>query len=75
MTPAYPSDLKRASIGGLVRLDIVVSSKGTVEDISVIGGNPILAESASRAVKKWKYVPADAQTTIRVNVVFDPHHD
>lgn len=74
VTPDYPWDLKRASIGGMVRLDIVVSPGGSVNTVSVVGGNPILAECAIKAVKKWKYSPADAETSVRVNVAFDPHH-
>ena len=74
VTPEYPWDLKRAYIGGMVRLDIVVSPGGSVDTISVVGGNPILAECAVKAVKKWKYTPADSETNVRVNVAFDPHH-
>jgi TonB family protein len=72
--PDYPADLKRAAIGGLVRLDIVVAPGGKVEDVVVAGGNPILAESAVRAVKRWKYAPASSSTNLRINVRFDPHH-
>ena len=71
--PDYPWDLKRAYIGGMVRLDVVVSPAGSVDTISVVGGNPILAECAVKAVKKWKYTPADSETNVRVNVAFDPH--
>jgi TonB family protein len=73
VTPDYPWDLKRAYIGGMVRLDVVVSPGGSVDTISVVGGNPILAECAVKAVKKWKYTPADSETNVRVNVAFDPH--
>ena len=74
VSPDYPGDLKRAFIGGMVRLDIVVSPGGSVNTISVVGGNPILADCAVRAVKKWRYTPADAETNVRVNVKFDPRH-
>jgi TonB family protein len=70
--PEYPLDCRRANIGGLVRLNIVVSARGTVDRVEVVGGNPILAESASRAVKQWKYAPASSSTNIRVNLHFDP---
>ncbi len=72
VAPVYPPDLKRASIGGTVRLDIVVSPKGHVDYVQVAGGNPILVEAATRAVKQWKYAPAAASTNIRVNLRFDP---
>ena len=74
VSPDYPGDLKRAFIGGMVRLDIVVSPGGSVNTISVVGGNPILADCAVRAVRKWRYTPADAETNVRVNVKFDPRH-
>jgi TonB family protein len=72
--PAYPPDLKRALIGGVVRLDVVVNAHGVVDYVQVAGGNPILADAAVKAVKQWKYAPAAATTNIRVNVHFDPTH-
>jgi len=71
--PDYPWDLRRAHIGGIVRMDVVVSPRGSVDTIDVIGGNPILAETASKAVKRWKYAPADAETVVRINVEFNPN--
>ena len=71
--PEYPWDLKRSHIGGIVRLQIVVTPRGAVDSISVIGGNPVLVETSIRAVKRWKYAPADSETTVRVNVDFDPN--
>ena len=68
----YPWDLKRAYIGGTVRLDVMVTPRGNVESVSVVGGNPILADVAARTVKKWQYAPADAATKLRINVEFDP---
>jgi len=74
VAPVYPPDLKRAAIGGFVRLDIIVNPYGAVDYVQVAGGNPILAEAATRAVKQWKYVPASSSTNIRVNFRFDPTH-
>ncbi len=70
--PEYPWDLKRAHIGGVVRMVVVVTPRGTIDSISVIGGNPVLVETALRAVKRWKYAPADSESIIHVNVNFDP---
>ncbi len=70
--PEYPPDLRRALIGGMVRLDIIVNAKGAVDFVQVAGGNPILAEAATRAVKKWRYAAAASATNIRVNLRFDP---
>jgi TonB family protein len=71
--PDYPPDLKRAYIGGTVRLNLLISPSGTVEGVSVLGGNPVLAEAAVRAAKKWKYVAAPSKTSARVDFVFSPY--
>jgi TonB family protein len=60
--PAYPPTLKNLHIEGLVRLKATVLPNGSVSDIEVIGGNPILVENAVRAVKSWKYAVAPSQT-------------
>jgi TonB family protein len=73
-SPRYPLMLKEAHIGGVVRLEIVISPKGNVDSISPLGGNPVLVEASSAAVKKWKYVPADSETKTQVEFTFDPTH-
>jgi TonB family protein len=72
---AYPSILKSKGIGGLVRLKVYVKPDGSVRDTEVLGGNPILAESAQRSVMQWKFSPAGAETAIELSVTFDPHAD
>jgi len=72
--PDYPWDLKRAHIGGVVRMILIVNPHGSVDSISVIGGNPVLVDTAQRAVRRWKYSPADSESIIHVNVDFDPTH-
>lgn len=72
--PGYPMTLREAHIGGVVRLEIVISPKGTVDSVIPIGGNPVLVEAASAAVKRWKYAPADSETRTQVEFTFDPKH-
>ena len=72
--PEYPWDLKRAGIGGLVRLDVTISPRGLVDTVTPVGGNPILVDSASRAVKRWRYAPAESGTEILINIEFDPRY-
>src|SRR5437870_13082933 len=69
--PQYPAELKRAYIGGMVRLDVMISPRGTVKTGLIVGGNAVVAECAANAVKEWKYGPADAETSVRPNVKFD----
>jgi TonB family protein len=70
--PGYPMTLREAHIGGIVRLEIVISPKGTVDSVVPVGGNPVLVEAASAAVKRWKYAPADSETRTQVEFTFDP---
>jgi TonB family protein len=70
--PAYPQDLQRRAIGGIVRLKVVIAANGGVEHVDVLGGNPILGESAAAAVQKWKYAAANSRTTMEISVPFDP---
>jgi TonB family protein len=70
--PEYPELLKRARIGGLVRLRAWILPNGTVSNVEVLGGNPILAQNAVEAVKKWKFVPGPMQTTDDISLNFNP---
>jgi TonB family protein len=70
---AYPSILKSKGIGGVVRLRVFVKPDGTVRDTEVIGGNPILVESAQKSVMQWKFSTGSTETVMEVSVVFDPH--
>ena len=69
--PEYPSVLKKMGIGGTVRLNALVSADGTVKSTSMQGGNPVLGELASGAVKKWKYAPSSQSSNENLEIVFD----
>jgi TonB family protein len=71
--PDYADFLKRAQIGGLVRLKVTVSSEGRVSNVDIVGGNPILAESAANAVLQWKFAPATTKTIEEISLNFNPH--
>jgi TonB family protein len=72
--PEYPETLKRLNIGGTVRLHLTITPSGNVEFVEVLGGNPILAESAATAVKRWIYSPSHSRSTLDVTIPFDPSH-
>jgi len=71
----YPSILRSKGIGGVVRLKVFVKPDGTVRDTEVLGGNPILAESAQKSVMQWKFSPATSETALELSMTFDPHSD
>jgi outer membrane biosynthesis protein TonB len=53
-----------------VRLRVSISAKGNVEDAELLGGNPILGESAALAVKKWVYAAGRSRTITEVSFQF-----
>ena len=55
--PQYPAEAGRARIEGTVVLMAVIDKDGTVKDVRVESGLPILAQAAIDAVKQWRYKP------------------
>jgi protein TonB len=55
--PVYPPLAKQARISGVVHLAAVISKDGTIQDLKVISGHPLLIPSALEAVKQWVYQP------------------
>lgn len=71
VAPDYPEIARRMNIHGVVRLEALVRPNGTVKSTRVLGGNPVLANAATTAVEKWKFEPAQYETTEVVQLVFD----
>lgn len=69
VTPIYPELARKMNVAGKVKLNVTVSPSGQVVKSEVLGGNPVLANAAQDAVKKWKYEPAPQ--TNEVTVEFD----
>src|SRR5215469_2473782 len=55
--PQYPPDAGRARIEGTVVLMAVIDKDGTVKDVRVESGLPVLAQAAIDAVRQWRYKP------------------
>jgi TonB family protein len=68
--PEYPDTLKDLRIGGIVRLRLSISAKGNVEQVELLGGNPILGESAASAARKWVYAAGRSRTIAEVSLRF-----
>jgi TonB family protein len=71
--PDYPETLKQLNIGGTARLRISISAKGNVENAVLLGGNPILGESATIAVKQWIYATSRSLTVAEISISFGEH--
>jgi protein TonB len=61
--PAYPELARRARIHGVVKLQVKVKTDGSVEVQKILQGEPVLAEAAIEAVKKWRANPASINGT------------
>lgn len=68
--PDYPAIAAQMSLHGTVKMKIWIDSSGRVRRLEYIGGHPLLAQSALKAVKDWKYEPGPKETTTQVEVKF-----
>ena len=55
--PQYPSLARQARIQGSVELRAIISKAGTIENLIVVSGHPMLTRSAIDAVRQWRYRP------------------
>ena len=55
--PVYPQLARQARIQGVVKLHALISKEGTIENLTVISGHPLLVPAALEAVKQWAYQP------------------
>jgi len=70
----YPAVARAARIQGTVVLSAVIAKDGTVENLSLLSGHPLLVPAAMDAVKQWRYrpytlngQPVEVMTQIHVN--------
>jgi TonB family protein len=70
----YPGAALKAGIQGKVVLKVVTNYSGDVQEVTVVSGDPALAQAAAEAVKQWKYKPyvvegspAEMETQVSVN--------
>jgi protein TonB len=76
--PQYPAIARTIHLAGTVYLRAIISTDGTVRQLEVISGNPLLANPALQAVRQWRYQPTrlngepvEVETFITVNFVLD----
>jgi protein TonB len=57
VAPVYPAQARLLRLEGPVVLAAIIMEDGTVGDVKVVEGSPVLAQSAVEAVKHWRYRP------------------
>jgi len=72
--PIYPPLAKQARIQGVVRFNAIIGRDGTIQNLQLISGHPLLVPAAEEAVKQWLYrptllngEPVEVATVIDVN--------
>ncbi len=72
--PIYPTLARQAHVQGAVELRAIISKTGTIENLVVVRGHPMLAAAAIEAVRQWRYrpyllnnEPVEVETQITVN--------
>ena len=73
VAPIYPALARKLNLHGLVKLEVVIAADGSVKSAEVTGGNPVLAQAAVDAVRKWRYEATPEQTHGLVELTFDSH--
>lgn len=72
--PVYPQLARAARVQGPVVLEAIISKDGTIGNLQLISGHPLLVQAAIAAVTQWRYRPyilngaaIEVETRITVN--------
>ena len=57
VAPVYPQVALAARVEGTVILQAVIDEKGSVRELRVLRGHPLLDDAAMQAVAKWQFTP------------------
>ena len=74
--PVYPPLARAARVQGTVVLRAMISKNGTIENLQVVSGHPLLVRAAKDAVRQWLYrpyvlnrEPVEVETQVTVNFI------
>lgn len=73
--PRFPPIAKQARIQGTVALEAIIAEDGSIQNLRVVQGHPLLAQAAIDAVSQWRYEPTllnnePVEVVTLINVVF-----
>jgi len=55
--PDYPPLARAARIQGTVTFKAIIAKNGTIQNLQLIGGHPLLVPAAQKAVQSYLYTP------------------
>jgi TonB family protein len=65
----YPREAKFARISGTVQVSCSIQDDGTVSDVSVLSGHPVLARHVKTNIERWSFKRASVQAKLHAPVV------
>lgn len=70
--PVYPGLARSMALQGTVKVEAVVAPDGSVKDVAIKGGHPVLAQAAVNTVRRWRWEPAEHESREIVELKFAP---
>jgi TonB family protein len=55
--PEYPDAARQQNVQGRVMLEVHIGMDGSVQDVEVVSGPPVLAQASIDSVKQWRFKP------------------
>jgi len=71
VVPEFPALAKQMNVTGKVKIEATISADGRVTNTKVVGGSPLLVNSAMDALKKWRFEAGPRETTEIVEFDFN----
>ncbi len=62
--PLYPELAKAMHLSGTVKVEVTINQQGNVTNTKVLGGHPVLADSAVKAVQKWHFEAGNEEVRV-----------
>jgi TonB family protein len=69
--PSYPALAKQMHLSGTVKVEATVNSSGKIVEVKILGGHPVLAQSAADAARKFLYEPSSSETVETISFNFN----
>src|ERR1700732_3203832 len=66
----YPDFARAAQIQDTVKVDVIIDSNGDVSSATGTSGHPELRKAAVANIRRWKFPPSSASSSIQVEYVF-----
>jgi TonB family protein len=70
--PTYPAVARPMHLMGTVKVQVVIGADGQIKDTKILGGHPLFVDATLDALKKWRYAPAQSETTTLLEFDFHP---